>query len=167
MEQHGYYGSLRTKYLAAGWLEQPARGVYRRTRGDLTWEQTVQALMHHCVTVGGRTVLELEGFARYLSQTQPHIFLYGDKPLPGWVAKLPIEARFMFRNRNRLFPAVSQEPAARGLNDHKPANTKTTLPGALRIVPWGHWTWPLITSTPERALFELLDELPDREFPSG
>ena len=27
----------------------------------------------------------------------------------------------------------------------------------------GQWDWPLMVSTPERALFELLDELPSRE----
>ncbi len=30
-------------------------------------------------------------------------------------------------------------------------------------MPWGQWNWPLTYSTPERALLELLDELPSRE----
>ena len=28
---------------------------------------------------------------------------------------------------------------------------------------FGHWNWPLTISTPERAILELMDELPDRE----
>jgi hypothetical protein len=28
---------------------------------------------------------------------------------------------------------------------------------------WGQWDWPLTLSTPERAIFELLDELPNHE----
>ena len=28
---------------------------------------------------------------------------------------------------------------------------------------WGEWDWPLALSTPERAILELLDELPKRE----
>lgn len=166
MEQHGYYGSLRTKYLAAGRLEQPARSVYRRPRGDLTWEQAVislQSLMHHPVTVGGRTALELQGFAHYLSHAQQEVFLYGDKPLPGWAAKLPIETRFEFRSRKRLFPSFNQAPPAVPLDGQKSSDPNKTLPGALRVLPWGHWNWPLIASTPERAVFELLDELPDHE----
>src|SRR5262249_20587274 len=29
--------------------------------------------------------------------------------------------------------------------------------------PWGHWNWPLTLSTPERAILELLEEVPKRE----
>ena len=28
---------------------------------------------------------------------------------------------------------------------------------------WGQWDWPLVISTPERAILELIDELPNRE----
>ncbi|MDT8321242.1 MAG: type IV toxin-antitoxin system AbiEi family antitoxin domain-containing protein [Xanthomonadales bacterium] len=166
MEQHGYYGSLRTKYLAAGWLERPTRGVYRRPRGDLTWEQAVislQSLMHHPVTVGGRTALELQGFAHYLSHAQQEVFLYGDKPLPGWTANLPIETRLVFRSRRRLFPGLDQALPTVPLDGQKLPDTDKTLSGAFRVFPWGHWKWPLVVSTAERAVFELLDELPDRE----
>ena len=31
------------------------------------------------------------------------------------------------------------------------------------IQPWGPWRWPLMLTTPERAILELLDELPDNE----
>ena len=33
----------------------------------------------------------------------------------------------------------------------------------LTAQPWGQWEWPLTLSTPERAVLELLDELPGRE----
>jgi len=29
--------------------------------------------------------------------------------------------------------------------------------------PWGQWEWPLMMSSPERAILELLDEVPQRE----
>ena len=32
LTRHGYSTSLRSQYVAACWLEQPARGVYRRLR---------------------------------------------------------------------------------------------------------------------------------------
>ena len=44
MEKKGYYRSLRSQYVAAGWLEQPVRGVFRRPRGTITWEQVVVSL---------------------------------------------------------------------------------------------------------------------------
>jgi hypothetical protein len=31
------------------------------------------------------------------------------------------------------------------------------------VQPWGQWDWPLTLSTAERAVFELLDEVPARE----
>jgi hypothetical protein len=53
----GYSTSLRSQYVSAGWLEQPTRGVYRRARGSLSWQQVVislQALLEFPVVVGGR-----------------------------------------------------------------------------------------------------------------
>jgi hypothetical protein len=43
------------------------------------------------------------------------------------------------------------------------ANAKDSLSLSLNAVPWGQRDWKLILSTPERALLELLDELPERE----
>jgi len=37
---HGYYRSQRSQ-VSAGWLEQPARGVFCRPRGVVIWEQVV------------------------------------------------------------------------------------------------------------------------------
>ncbi|WP_338149346.1 AbiEi antitoxin N-terminal domain-containing protein [Aureimonas altamirensis] len=45
-----YYTSLLSKYVASGWLEQPARRVYRRPCGQLSWEKLVislQTLLDH------------------------------------------------------------------------------------------------------------------------
>lgn len=151
LEANGYSASLRSKYLSGGWLEQPARGVYRRPSGELRWQQVVislQTLLDRPVIVGGRTALELFGFAHYLTPNGPReIHLYGDAPPPGWLAKLDLEASFVFHNAKRLF---REEPIARG-------------PGSLIQHPSGHWDWPLTLSTPERAILELLDEVPARE----
>lgn len=166
MERHGYYGSLRAKYLASGWLEQPARGVYRRPRGELTWEQVVislQTIMGYPVSVGGRTALELQGFAHFLTHSQREVFLYGDKPLSKWTRNLPIDTRFEFRNRKRLFPEFDQTLPRIPLDGQTHADSQPPLPAALRVFSWGHWKWPLVVSTPERAVLELLDELPNQE----
>ena len=37
LERQGYYSSLRSQYVSAGWLQQPARGVFRRPRGNVSW----------------------------------------------------------------------------------------------------------------------------------
>jgi Transcriptional regulator, AbiEi antitoxin N-terminal domain len=41
LTKKGYSTSLRSQYVTAGWLEQPARQVYRRPRGWLRWQQVV------------------------------------------------------------------------------------------------------------------------------
>src|SRR5689334_18105292 len=87
LEKRGYYASLRKKYVALGWLAQPAHGVYRRPRGTLTWQQVVislQTLLEVPVVVGGKTALELQGFAHYLSSELTSVHLYGQKPMPTW-----------------------------------------------------------------------------------
>lgn len=56
LERQGYYGSLRSHYVSEGWLEQAARGAFRRPRGSLSWEQVVislQTLLNYPVSVGG------------------------------------------------------------------------------------------------------------------
>jgi len=45
MERHSYSTSLRSQYLSAGWLTQPVRGTYKRSRGELTWEKVVVSLV--------------------------------------------------------------------------------------------------------------------------
>lgn len=169
LEKNGFSSSLRSQYVDAGWLEQPARGVFRRPRGALRWEQVIislQTLLEFPVTVGGRTALELQGYAHFLSQEQREVHLYGRQALPGWMDKLPLDQQFIFHKTSRLF---RNEPVTRGLTslswNVKTDERKSADPihGAFNIMPWGQWDWPLTVSTPERAFFELLDELPERE----
>jgi len=164
LERQGYYRSQRSQYVSAGWLAQPARGVFCRPRGVVSWEQVVislQTLLELPVSVGGRSALELQGYAHYLPQIQKCIHLYSDKKLPGWLSKLDITQTFIFHNRLRYLPEVKLSPQPLSLTES--LSESETLDGALRIDYWGQWKWPLVMSTPERAYLELLDELPQKE----
>lgn len=164
MEAHGYSRSLRSQYVASGWLEQPARGVFRRPRGALAWEHVVislQALLDLPVSVGGRTALELQGYAHYLPRTQQAIHLYSDRKLPGWLYQLPLRETFLTHNRTRFLPHTG--PTGSGVSLSDSPGKAPELPGGLRVMQWGEWQWPLVLSTPERAILELLDELPGHE----
>lgn len=149
MEQHGYSTSLRSQYVSAGWLVQPVRGTYKRPLGELSWEKVVvslQRLLGSDLTVGGRTAIEHQGFAHYLSGSGPlTIHLYGTQPPPGWLFKLPLSETFSFHRADVLFKF-----------------TQATHHRALREVA-GPSDLPLRVSTPERALLEMLDELPTHE----
>lgn len=165
LDRQGYYSSLRSQYVSAGWLEQAARGVFRRPRGNVSWEQVVislQTLLGYPVSVGGRTALELQGYAHYLPQSQSAIHLYSDQKIPAWLSKLSIDQSFVVHNRSRFLPVPELPLSAFSLTEPV-AEDGTILDGALRITHWGQWKWPLVISTPERAYLELLNELPLHE----
>lgn len=175
----GYPSSLRSRYLASGWLQPVTRGVFRRplhrpglkdTATPLRWQHVVvslQLVLERPVVVGGRTALELDGLAHYASSAGPReVHLYGDEPAPGWLGKLPIETPFVFHNARKLFRS---EPISDGLEGLKSVMTgdeptnPATIHGSLTWMSFGDGGWPMVLSTRERAILELLDELPDKE----
>src|SRR5215203_1838225 len=95
LERRGYASSLRSYYVTHKWLEQPARGAYRRKRGRLSWQQVVISLQtlldYPPLVVGGVTALSLHGLSHYLSQELKEIHLYGEKAPPKWVDGLKLE----------------------------------------------------------------------------
>jgi len=151
MEAHGYSSSLRTQYVAAGWLEQPARGTFKRPLGKLTWQNvaiSLQTLLQRDLVVGGLTALDLQGLTHYVSPSGPTVIhLHGTKPPPGWLAKLPLPETFRFHRAQSLFKTIYAKSDLQA--------------GTVRAL--GEGDRALIVSTPERAFLELLAELPDRE----
>lgn len=168
LSAHDYYTSLRTKYVASGWLEQPARRVYRRPRGQLSWQQVVislQTILDHRLAVGGRTALELQGYAHYLSHGGSKVYLHGPTKPPNWLTELPLKEQFVYRNSVPLFGRRLEDATFPAL-DRKHASIRddrSFQDAGLRSLAWGQWDWPLTVSASERAILELLDELPDHE----
>lgn len=170
LARHEFSTVLRHKYVKAGWLEQPTRGVYRKPRGQLTWQQAIISLqtiiLDDPIVVGGRTALELQGFAHYLPQQTKTVHLYSKEALPSWLAKLDLGVQFVHHNALRLF---KNEPITYGLSSLQfdiktdAGASNDPLQRGFTYQPWGTWDWPLTLSTPERAILELLDELPDDE----
>src|SRR5215469_7581065 len=149
LERHGYSRALRNKYVAHGWLDKVARGVYRRpapilkgeTRVGLQWQSVVislQTLLGYSYTVGGRTALELQGFAHYLSAQHREIHLYGTRKLPGWIFKLELADRFVFHNADRLFRSKSPRR-----HESKGHSENGLHESSYIRQPWGQWEWPL------------------------
>lgn len=150
LEAHGYSSALRSQYVHAGWLDSPARRVYRRSRTPLTWQQVVislQTLLNLPLVVGGRTALEQQGYAHYLSAEMREVHLYGPKRPPTWLDSLPLDLTFQWHNSLRLFPGDDDVPL-------EPTPTMFSVAGT---------PMPVRYSGKERAMLELLDELPERE----
>lgn len=151
MDQRGYSSGLRSQYVAAGWLEQPARGTFKRPLGQLTWQGAVvslQTLLQHELVVGGATALDLQRLTHFVAPSGANVIhLYGTKPPPGWLGKLPLTQSFRFHRVQTLFTSVHAAPDMQ-------AGTVRELREEGRVVT---------VSTPERAFLELLNELPDRQ----
>lgn len=170
LEQRGIASNLRSYYVKHGWLEQPARGVYRRPRGSLGWQQVVislQTLLQVPLIVGGRTALELQGFAHYLTYETKTIHLHGPEKPPHWLSKLGLPQTFVYRNSTTLF---RNDPVSFGLGSlawnteqNEGRDLERLQGGGLARMAWGQWDWPLTLSKPERAYLEMLDELPRHE----
>ncbi|SEO05854.1 Transcriptional regulator, AbiEi antitoxin, Type IV TA system [Gemmobacter aquatilis] len=149
---HGIaYESFRD-YVKRGWLERITRGVFRRpipttpTTNSINWKTCILSMQHimgHDLHVGGTTALGEQGHAHYLrlGKSAP-VWVYGDS-IPKWLVKLPTDVPINIRPRS-LFadPKLSVT-----------LGNRTDLP----------WDWGLTMSTPERAILEAMDELPDNE----
>ncbi|QOY91795.1 type IV toxin-antitoxin system AbiEi family antitoxin domain-containing protein [Paludibaculum fermentans] len=167
LERHGVSRQLRHKYILNRWLVALGRGVYRRPdlseeAEPIAWQQLVislNVLLQVPVSAGGRTALELQGFQRYVAaQGAREAHVFSNAALPGWVSKVPVDARLVFHRATKLFRNGSIPPYS--------ALTGATAPAASAGVTQlvlGHSKWPLTVSTPERAILELLDEVPKRE----
>ena len=144
LADRGVSRQLVHKYVQSGWLEPLARGLFRRpssTVSGLSWRTVVwsmQSLMAYNSIVGGRTALTEHGFQHYLGLgADAPVHLYGDRH-PSWLKRLPNETKFILHPL-KLF-ATADEPVE-----------VETLEGRV------------LCSSPERAVLELLDELPSRE----
>ncbi len=157
LQERGYSRQLLAKYVQHGWLESPARGVFYRKSAFIDqkrWETallSIQNLLNIPLTVGGRSAIELYGFVHYLSLSGPtEVHLYGDELPPPWVARLKLDRKFVFHSA-LLFCTESIE------------NSKESQRAHFSEHRWGESDWKMRISTPERAILEVLDELPNHE----
>jgi hypothetical protein len=167
LERHNVSRQLRRKYVMHGWLLPLARGVYCRPSpseqpSPLPWQQLVislNALQNLAVAAGGRTALELHGFSHYLAASgSREAHLFANEDFPGWVSRVPVNTKLVLHNARKLFRNRDVPPFF---------TTGAAPPSAgdsgFTEQSWGHWKYPLTVSTPERAILELLNEVPKSE----
>ena len=152
-------------YVDSGWLERIGPRVYRRpgqvANGPLRWDVVVlslQQIMHKVLHVGGRTAVELSGYAHYLEVGESStVYLYG-QAAPSWLTKLPSKARFELRS-DRLFATAGTGVEVRRFDLHSGETSVETKDTEAK----SPWEWSLTMSVPERAILEMMDELPQHE----
>ncbi|MDP2365206.1 MAG: type IV toxin-antitoxin system AbiEi family antitoxin domain-containing protein [Ignavibacteria bacterium] len=91
LERKGYSKSLLQKYLRSRWLESLGYGAYKLAGDNVEWFGAISALQEQknfSVHPGGKTALEIKGYAHYLSEKYSNIQLYGiqSESLPRWFA---------------------------------------------------------------------------------
>jgi len=152
-------------YVKNGWLEAATRGLYRRpfasseNQDVITgWKTTVlsiQTLMGYNVHIGGETALRVAGLTHYVQMSgKEAVYLYGNSP--NWLTRLQTDYELILRSRNLL-----QDNAAPdlGLEDAFSRQARSQQVKTAHMPPW---EWPLIISSPERAILEMLNEVPKK-----
>ena len=169
LEEQGYSRALISRYVDSGWLVSPARGVYRRPGPALKWQHVVaslQLLTRSYLHVGGPTALVQRGLGHYVRMSGPEtIYLYGPEVLPAWVNKLGLQERFAVRSDAMFGSLRARRNAVGVLVDFHDVQLQSNhlADFGLQEMTWGAWDWRLLYSTDERAMFELLQDVPLRE----
>ena len=124
-----------------------ASGVYKRTDSHITWQGVVASLQRMSkvpIHAGGLTAINLERLSHYLSMSSlTHVHLYSEKPLPNWLNRIDVQAQFEWHGTRRLWPSEVMQ-GKRYLRED------ALQPPLL----------PLFYSCPEKALLELLSDVP-------
>ena len=171
LREHGYQTNLVAYYVASGKLESPARGVYRIPGPPLKWQSVVASLQlieGSYVHIGGRTAIVQRGLGHYarLSGTEK-ILLHSPETFPPWVNKLGVPEKFESRP-DAAFGALRVYRDETGVlhrfsKQEEPLASEHLGELGLVEVKWGTFDWPLIFSCEERAILELLQDVPERE----
>lgn len=170
LDKRDYRSNLVAHYVASNRLESPARGVYRIPGPPLKWQAVVASLQlieGSWSHVGGSTALVQRGLGHYarLSGVET-ICLYGPDTLPQWVNKLGVPERFEQRRDSALAPLRvyrDSNGVLRKFEGETPVAADELPQFGLVEIKWGTWDWPLIFSSEERAILEMLQDVPERE----
>lgn len=129
-------------------------GVYTRWDTKPTWQGFVYFLQENLrlnLTVGGLSALDLLGLSHYLPlAVQRKIHLYGTAHLPLWLNKAAKDVRFVWHSEWELL----------GRRRTQEVNPADPLKRFTRPQPWKEGKADLILSSPERALLEILTDVP-------
>jgi len=131
-----------------------ATGVYSQYSRSVNWEGVVASMQRMekdegasvpPVVVGGLSALSLSGLSQYLSLgSKTHIHLYASGKLPAWLARLSLPVEFVGHSTSKLWP-----------------ENLLTDKAFINVHEWEAELPPVYFSCPEKAILELLVDLPD------
>ena len=140
----GFGYDLLVRYKKSGWIQSFGRGAYILYGDKVEWPGAMYALQSQLglnIHPGGKTALELKGYAHYLPYGRRKIFLYGTRAqvLPIWFKGEHVGVDIVM-TRTNLFPSDSKD----GLSEFKERDFFIQI------------------SSPERAAIEMLHLVPGK-----
>ena len=142
----GFSHDLLVRYRQSGWLQSFGRGAYILYGDKVEWTGVLYAFQNQLgldVHPGGKTALELKGYAHYLALApgEGRVFLYGAQGLvlPSWFKGERLGIKIVMIRTN-LFPKNSKE----GFSEFSDKD------------------FSIMISSPERAAMELLHLVPGK-----
>jgi len=140
----GFSHDLLVRYKKSGWIQSFGRGAYMLSGDKVEWPGALYALQTQLglnLHPGGKTALELKGYAHYLPTGKRKVFLYGTQGqvLPSWLKGERLEVDIVM-TRTNLLTKDSQE----GFSEFREKDF------SIRI------------SSPERAAMEMLHLVPGK-----
>ena len=145
LRKQGFNSNLLNWYKSSQWLDSVGRGAYKLHGDKIDWYGGLYALQKQLgltVHAGGKTALFLRGYAHFLSETPMEIFLFGQRgeKLPGWFKQYPWGVKVEYQATDFL-----------------------SVPIPKSLSPYEHREFSILISAPERAVFEMLYQIPGRQ----
>lgn len=146
LETKGVYQQLAIAYERSGWLRRIGRGAYVRQDDKVDWLGGVYALQKQLkllVHVGGKTALELRGFAHFLPLGEGgYLYIFGrpEEKLPLWFQRHDWKHKIDYK-----VPLLFGSKDTMGLTHHSLGS------------------FDILISSPERAILEVLHLSPSEQ----
>ena len=143
LDANGFSRDLQHRYIKSGWLESVGTGAFKRPNETVDWQGALYSIQKQAklaVFAGGPTALSMLGFSHYLRTGTEVIYLFS--PLK---TNLPAWFKEYFRNETVNHIRTSFLP-----ND----------PG---IFVYQENRFPVAISASERAIFECIYLIPDKQ----
>lgn len=160
-ESLGYSRALLSTYIKSGWLVSPARGVYCRPGAPLSWRNIATSLNDVWdipIHVGGYSALEHHGFGHYVRYSSiPKVDFYCRTRPPLWLKNIEVDAVLRVRLATLFHDDETNSVSA--ANDLQ----SVTAPAEFDYAQWGPWKWTIRYSSAERAMMEMLADVPNEE----
>jgi Transcriptional regulator, AbiEi antitoxin, Type IV TA system/Transcriptional regulator, AbiEi antitoxin N-terminal domain len=141
----GYSRELVKKYKKGKWIDAVGSGAFKLYHDHLDWYGGLYALQNQLkltIHAGGKTALELKGYAHYLRPKEHECYLFGSvgEKLPKWFLDYDWGVKVIYKATNLL------------------PKTLTTA-----LSEYRHKEFAITTSSPERAALEMFYYIPSKQ----